>query len=690
MDQTLKVKCFLVLFIGFFQFSALSHDIPVHQAITFNAQQTAHDNSTVYPSFLTTVSSDIDFVEATNSMVVGSGFEDNADEPGDVGGKRSYNHFYDPLDNTFNKGLSDFPPDVRALVGINSFTWGSVSNCVGHDFTYGLHGVLLPPPIPPAEFFPGANVNTSNIWSWQNARGYEWLGLTAANQSLRHTNLLFMFQSVGQVMHLLEDTTQPQHVRNEQHVEKSTWQSPFEDYGLSNVASLNYQHAMLDWRGAGFTKLEDFWDRHLYNGSAAALKADVNGGTSTLGLAEWCNGNFLGVRHLYGEYFPKTSISYYPYPSLFTSTSFQKVRANLGYGVRPVVLTDGTFANRVYIDKTGDGITFSNHSVLTYLGAYARYNGPYIQVASTIRDANVLAAYHSQVIPKAVKYSAGLLDYFFRGNISITPTNFNPTNLVVTNLVVNDSYQSFSGGAFHLYWDDSSSNRYEITNGFSTTYSGSLETSGSITMAFTKTNAVEYLLVYQGSIGTSDPVDSGIAIIAKSFVIGTNVWTNSFENATSIQPEAGTYFCNGWYVEDGDVGVQTNGFRGAGVPMAYEGNSFLDLDGSMPGTISTNISTTVGQTYELSFAWCRNPDSIDGLAFNEPSHVPLAQILIDDRVIGVLAGNMLNSWGDLQWQQASYVFTASSSSTKLTFHSLDDSSSFSGVQFDAVYLKQGF
>jgi hypothetical protein len=67
---------------------------------------------------------------------------------------------------------------------------------------------------------------------------------------------------------------------------------------------------MLDWRGAGFTKLEDFWDRHMYQGHASALNADTNGGTSTLGLAEWCNGNFLGARHLYGEYYPSNSIKH--------------------------------------------------------------------------------------------------------------------------------------------------------------------------------------------------------------------------------------------------------------------------------------------------------------------------------------------------------------------------------------------
>jgi hypothetical protein len=91
-------------------------------------------------------------------------------------------------------------------------------------------------------------------------------------------------------MHLLEDTTQPQHVRNEQHVDKFGtlfWESPIEDWGLANVAYLNYgDGSMLDWRDADFTKLEDFWDRHLYNGNPQALVDAENGGANTLGLAE--------------------------------------------------------------------------------------------------------------------------------------------------------------------------------------------------------------------------------------------------------------------------------------------------------------------------------------------------------------------------------------------------------------------
>ena len=69
------------------------------------------------------------------------------------------------------------------------------------------------------------------------------------------------------------------------------------------------------------------WDRNLCDGtSPAPLDADTNGGTSTLGLAEFCNGNFLTVRGTYAEYTnignfvrrggPALGVTAYPYPSI--------------------------------------------------------------------------------------------------------------------------------------------------------------------------------------------------------------------------------------------------------------------------------------------------------------------------------------------------------------------------------------
>jgi hypothetical protein len=330
-------------------------------------------------------------------------------------------------------------------------------------------------------------------------------------------------------MHLLQDTSQPQHARNEQHLDvfvteplSTPWRSPIEDYGDKHKEELNYQHAMLDWKVVGFTKLEDFWDRHMYQRSAAALNAETNGGTSTLGLAEWCNGNFLGARHLYPEYYPtKTNdIKYYPYPSRDSSTDYLEKKSHLSSAVHGFTLKNGEPAQAIYLQKTGDGEHMAFHSRFTYFGAKVPYFG-----MITINDDNVLSNYHALFIPKAVKYSAGLIDYFFRGSLGVSlGARFVNGDLNLG--IANTSGTNLSGGSFRLFYDDENSNRTELTGAdFVPNYPGSLAAGASIIGHFIPvSNAVNYILVYQGTIGTtggsaSDPVDDGLAIAAKRFTV---------------------------------------------------------------------------------------------------------------------------------------------------------------------------
>jgi hypothetical protein len=202
MKTLFKLKSILILCLALLAGVMYGHEQPVHFAITLNAAASARDASTAYANFLNTISSDCDSVTATNSMAWGSFGEDNINL--DEGGLRSLNHFYDPLSG---QGLSNIPIDDRiSPFGMDSLTWGSRFNCPGINFRIARIG---------------ENVNTYNKWSWQNARSNEWVGLTATNQADRVAALTEMFRGVGQVMHLLEDKTSPQHVRNEQHLD--TW-----------------------------------------------------------------------------------------------------------------------------------------------------------------------------------------------------------------------------------------------------------------------------------------------------------------------------------------------------------------------------------------------------------------------------------------------------------------------------------
>ena len=432
--------------------------------------------------------------------------DDNADP---IGGDRSFNHFYDPLTRN---GLSNIPIEDGMQVGLDSFTWGSTLSCQGYNFV----GVL---------WCIARNMNTHNQWSWKNARAYEWAGLTQKFHSDRQSDMEAAFRAVGQVAHLLEDTSQPQHVRNEQHLEQLC-PSELEQYGKDHYLTLNYSASMLDWFGCGFTKLEDFWNRRLYNGTTSApLVADAANNNpqyaQRLGLAEFANGNFLGESHSFREYSKPGAIDYYPFPSRDWSTDYQQVKANPSLGLDTITFANGHTGRGIYVTKVDDGVGVQHLARINFLAAKGMgVTWGRRRASTTIYDPNVEKDYHDILIPKAVSYTAGLVDYFFRGKISATLTSWDEETYSFS--VQNCSVQNMSGSGFHLYYDDSGGNRTEITQvtdpNFSLTYPDTLAPNATIEGTFTPPSvAVRYVVVYQGTFGTSgqsplDPFDSGIAI----------------------------------------------------------------------------------------------------------------------------------------------------------------------------------
>jgi hypothetical protein len=572
---------------------AFAHDIVVHEHITLSAVLSAETYSTGFNAFLATIMNDCTLQQATGLMEVGSALEDNNDQ--DAGGKRSLNHFYDTLDASFGKGLSDTPPDQRIKAGLSSFVWAYTSNCVGYNYTaFGSYGRI--------------NVNTTNIWSWQNARGYEWLGVTSASAISRRSNLGFEFRALGQVMHLLEDTTQPQHARNEQHLDywpgtgfETLWHSHIEDYGDANWYKLNYGSTMLNWASLGFGKMEDFWDRHLYNGSATALDTDANGGTQ-LGLAEFCNGNFLGERHTYGEFFLPGTLGYYPYPSFGTSINSSQIQAHPSSGIDTFTRADGSIGNAIYYKKVADGVPVIHHSRVTYLGA--RFASFRDASSVSLNDPNVLRDYHNILIPKAAQYSAGLIDYFFRG--LLTTSLPSGTNGIFDLNIENASLQDLAGGGFHLFWDDSTGTRTELTGAdFSTNYSGALGPDDSIDAVFASVpSAVDYVLVYQGTIGTSagvpqDPVDTNIAIAVANFTGVPQILGSTPDGYVGDVYPGGTITSIG--VSSPTYAV-TSGSLPDGLTMDTDGNIYGGPTSA--GTFSFRVTVTDGTTgysYEQDF-----------------------------------------------------------------------------------------
>lgn len=512
-----------------------AHSVPLHKRISSEVFWSAEEQSYGFSLFLDSIT-ELDESRLYTSgnqalnpigwFVLGAAIEDGVDI--DAGGKRSYNHFYDPLSG---QGLSNLPPDrMRNPFGVPSFAWATTLNCPGVNF----------------QFFGNKrieNLNTLNQWSWQNARQFELIGLIDPSPSVRSDALAKMFRCLGQVVHLLEDTTSPQHVRNEQHVDekplKYFYESAIEKFGAKNVGKFNYPHSQLDWRGVSFQKVRDFWDRDLQVWDRSAPTApdasplvdseDPNKPARKLGLAEFTNGNFLGERHTYAELVPTASGSYYPFPSLLGGTDWNQLRANPALGKLSLYGS----GRRYIVAKTQQGRQVTHHAAVTYIMADAAGLSTPSEVKATIDDPDVLMDYHNQLIPEAIKYSTGLVDYFFRSDLRWTASAINGkiTLNIVTgqyNYVIpgSEGIEDISGGALALYYTDGSGNR-ALVPGQTSDYTGFAKAhTSAINLTFTPpaVDVAYYTLVYyNGTVGVNpnsqpyDSVDSGRMVIASSF-----------------------------------------------------------------------------------------------------------------------------------------------------------------------------
>jgi subtilisin-like proprotein convertase family protein len=152
-------------------------------------------------------------------------------------------------------------------------------------------------------------------------------------------------------------------------------------------------------------------------------------------------------------------------------------------------------------------------------------------------------------------------------------------------------------------------------------------------------------------------------------------WHSSFEstNTVSYDPAPGSYFPEGWHLDSGTVDVLVAPIFGS---TAFEGTTYIDIDGGSAGTISTNVVTVPGQTYQLSLAYAQNPNRRGTEVVQlQTNGSPLLTLTLN---------NPTNTWTGLGWATTSLLFTATSPSTPFTFASQTPGSS--GVLLDAIDL----
>ena len=164
---------------------------------------------------------------------------------------------------------------------------------------------------------------------------------------------------------------------------------------------------------------------------------------------------------------------------------------------------------------------------------------------------------------------------------------------------------------------------------------------------------------------------------------GIRVLDDGFEFVTNSILDPHFYtgnFVSGWRVDSGSVDVPYV----VGV-MANTGTNFLDLNGLVPGSISTNVPTVPGKTYLLSFAYAKNPNRGSFTNFT-----PSARVEINGADVLDISYNGTNSLPSLNWSNGTVLFQAVGASTRVGFTSTWNGPGFTnaGIVLDTIHFDQ--
>lgn len=343
-------------------------------------------------------------------LAYGANLEDKSDWgfpilPGTT--TRSFNHFHNPLKVWEEAGLDDVY--IFHFTGESSLLWAQDGNN--------------------QQSFPDGD------WSWKKVREYFYIALTgrdftgtevASDKATRHAYFARTFRGLGQQMHLIQDLAQPDHVRNDAHPEDTLGLSMsigFEKWAGKKFFELTDLKAFAPNPDAYFPQVSlnvsynnrvpitQLIDTHPNSGTTPSIGVDQ-------GIAEYTNGNFASDDTIFTEDLPSSDGHSFPYPRK-TSTNLPNLVSQDLLPV-PIIAEDGIEDATIYIKKERDGEEI-NHFLKPYY--FTR------QLIDTIdethrqyhrwfyRDEQCHKDYAEKLIPRAVGYSAGLLDYFFRGRL---------------------------------------------------------------------------------------------------------------------------------------------------------------------------------------------------------------------------------------------------------------------------------
>lgn len=328
-------------------------------------------------------------------------------------------------------------------------------------------------------------------WSWQDARDWYLRALTASAPTDRASAFGTTFEALGHLAHLVQDASVPAHVRNDPHPILDGYESHVNRLQRAAAGSARRQRfeSLLD-AGPPFTPVATFTPTGHPRASvpvARLIDSDTFLGANfevltrpSLGIAEFTNGNFMSDDTLFTDFA-------LPRRSALGADFFEPE----GGGVRR------------YFGKA-----FEGEAVRHFVAESALYDLATALLGQPAGDALTLTRlvyedYAAKLLPLAVRYSASLLDYFFRGRLDVDLVDDGSgLRLVGTNA----STEALDGGTLAVYADGTDGLRRPASAGVGV---GRVESGGSLpAVAVTRPEGAErFVAVYTGALGAERPAD---------------------------------------------------------------------------------------------------------------------------------------------------------------------------------------
>ncbi len=337
-----------------------------------------------------------------NLIMDGARFEDD--------GERSLNHFFNPrtgqplfvdpnIFTTFDDSLSAASVAAMNALAQTSPDWALGRTAGGHE--------------------------TTNIYTWENAR--QWYVQSAVNPSdtARRNVTGLLFETLGRLMHHVQDMAQPQHVRNDLHLQDDAYDEncspfmepllhPFCDAYLRLRAPSIYE----SWTLSLGADIPTSGYPPVYGPSSDGL------GTfdepkrfwtySGKGIADFTSRNFLSAGTM--------GIN----PPVVDEVGIDVKASDLCEGaVPPCEVVNLDHLVHFYPSTVDDQFRNGAGGDNPYAASSSIYEPEFRALTIDHRPLYTVNRFtflydHTYLLPRAVGFSAGLVNYFFRGSLDVS------------------------------------------------------------------------------------------------------------------------------------------------------------------------------------------------------------------------------------------------------------------------------